>query len=1631
MEHHGPILESIENHDQLSDALVSLSKTKHREMPCASCFARFIEQYYAHASFQDISQYTLEVLFGKVFSMWEWLYERNPQDCKVRVYQPTLAKQGWESAITLIEIATRDMPFIVDSVHMALSELGYTIKFTVNIGGLGVKRQCKKIEEVFSIGHAEHGADLEAVVQMEIDQPLEAEECRLIEEKLRKVLADVQLAVSDWGNMLNEASSAVNELESQCGNASDEELSEAIAFIKWMCQEKFTFLGSYVYDIHGEYKAEELQLKSACTYGLASTWHIPTRESASSSMPKQARKLALSGRDIVLIQKTSENSTVHRPGKMDRVIIKYHDGNKVVGMRCFVGLFTSIAYHSRPKDVPILRKKVAAVLAESGFLPRSHTGKALVHILDTLPRDDLFQATVPEIDALANGILQMQNRSDTQLFVRKDAFERYYSCLVYMPNEVFNTDLLYRLQRLFSEYFETEEVTYSTQFSDSVLASIHFVVTLSETDHARKCDISYLKKQVIHLCRSWYGEFRQALVEHTRDFARAKQTFERYSYAFPSSYQEAFSPKHAARDIDFIDALDRDHDIQICFYRPEHDCTEVNLKLFSWGRTLHLSDVLPMLENLGFRVLSEQPHRIDLGRNRHVWLSHFIMVSPLCDVDLDAISSHLEETFYRTWTGQIENDAFNKLVLLTKISCKSVKVLRSYANYLRQLGFVFTQEYMAEALLEHPSIAEVLARYFNVRFDPNVTDDERVKLMEKYKKRFMKALVAVSNLDHDRIFRCFANLIESTVRTNYFQSISVGEFPDYVSFKIDCRSIIDLPLPKPLPMYDMYVRSCKHGFEGVHLRDSKVARGGIRRSDRRQDYRTEVAGLQRAQQMKNAVIVPSGAKGAFVLTDLHSGLSREAEMAAVINAYQFFIRGLLDLTDNLLDNGEIVSPDHVVCHDESDHYMVVAADKGTATFSDIANEIAKGYGYWLGDAFASGGATGYDHKRMGITARGAWKSVEHHFQQIGVDVQRQPISVAGIGDMGGDVFGNGMLMTDTIQLKAVFNHIHIFLDPNPDPKESFKERKRLFNSPNFTWADYKKSVMSKGGAVFERFAKSVTLTPEIKAMLGIEKDHCEPDTLIRSILMAEVDLIWNGGIGTYVRASTETDQDAEDATNNHTRVMAKDLRCKVFAEGGNLGLTQKARVEFALAGGIINTDFIDNSAGVDCSDHEVNIKILLNAVMADGKLNLDKRNALLADMTEEVAALVLMNNIKQNRSINLASKESLRYINLYQRYMAEQEENFGLSREVFALPTEKELMSRKSRGIGLMRPEIAVLVAHTKNCLKRYIIDSDLWQDPHLRDMVESAFPEALRKPYRRYMDSHQLSRAIISTQLSNHLVDDMGVTFIHQMQDETGASIREIVIAYAIAKQVYGMDQMMCGLEALGETLSAELRAEMMQDVIRLVRRASRWFLRNRDHHVNITEVVDQFSGNVASLFKALPKLLSKSCFDEYTISEQTLAEAKVPQAIACKIAGLWPLYSLLNIIESSKSCPFPLNTVASAYFEISNYLDLIWLRERINEFPVDDRWAVLARATVKGDLDASQRMLTTSVLQADTATKSVDKKLANWLKMHGDKVERWLQTVQVLRNTERHDFAMLTVVSQELTSLAKSCLVQNPQDS
>lgn len=1112
---------------------------------------------------------------------------------------------------------------------------------------------------------------------------------------------------------------------------------------------------------------------------------------------------------------------------------------------------------------------------------------------------------------------------------------------------------------------------------------------------------------------TWIEQLQQQLIDH---FGKKKgiELSERYHSAFSAGYIDDYSPANAIRDIEQIELLATERQLIAHLYIvPEKAEFPLHLRLYQFEKPIPLSDILPTLENFGLRTINDRSNRITPQNSEKIWISDFSLSYPNPDFNIELVKKLFEDAFTSTYHGYAENDGFNKLVLGAALSWREILILRAYAKYLRQVGFRFSQSYIEKALASHPVLAKLLVNYFIQLHDPSKQSKAKQNLAA-IEQEMTSLLEQVTSLDEDRIIHRLFDVIKATLRTNYFQPNAHGEHKNYLAFKLNSRSIPELPLP--VPLYEIFVYA--PDFEGIHLRNAKVARGGIRWSDRREDFRTEILGLMKAQVVKNSVIVPSGAKGGFVLKALPPAATREIIQKEVVKCYKNFISGLLDLTDNIVNN-EFIRPNHVVTHDDIDPYLVVAADKGTATFSDIANSIANDYHFWLGDAFASGGSTGYDHKKMGITARGAWESVKRHFRESNIDVTNTDITVVGIGDMSGDVFGNGMLYTNHIRLIAAFDHRHIFIDPNPNGEKSYYERARLFTVPNSSWEDYNPELISQGGGVFKRSLKSIAITPQIKAALDISSDSLTPNELIRAILKAPVDLLFNGGIGTYVKASTESHIDVGDRTNDYCRVNGGELRCKIVGEGGNLGFTQLGRIEYALTGGLINTDFIDNSAGVDCSDHEVNLKILLNQEVQKHKLTYEKRNDLLASLTEDIAGLVLKDNYSQALVMSFTAFHAKKNIGLHSAYIKELENVGLLNRAVEFIPDDKKLMERKAANIGLTRPEIAILLAYTKIHIKQEILQSDIINDPYLSQIIFTAFPNSVGQHYRSIINSHPLHHDIIATQLSNLVVNEMGITFVYRLQVETGASIPEIIRAYAVAAQVFGSHELFQLIESLDYKISMNEQYEMLYNIRNLINLSTRWFLRSNHINGSLQKVVDHFSSRVKELEPIIPTLMAGATKTYLENLTDRFSQAGLTENLARRIATYRAIYTALNIIDVATHHKFDLEKTAKIYFSAGERVNLLWFRDQIASDSREGHWNVIARLSLRDELDISQRALTIAIINTDKKENDALNLINKWIANNQRALERWEKMLSMLVASTNIDYSMFFITIRELYAL------------
>ena len=1596
---------------------------------CPEALLAFIQVFYDTLSLEDLLSRSTEDLSASVLSLWACINQKKGKGPDIHIYNPTFEQHGWSSKHTVIAVCQADMPFLVDSITMEVNRLGMLAHFLINTGCLYFERDAQhKITKMLTPKEGvEKGLSPEAVIYLEIDHQEGEKTLKNLKECIAKTLHDVALSVSGWSVMLKMVRESIVDLNKASTTLNAEELSESLDFLQWLLNDNFTFLGCRDYRFVKNGENETVDIVSGSGAGVLSEKSSSGFTKNLASLPPRVREIMLS-RQILLIAKTNTVSTVHRPVYTDYIGVKQFDekGN-VIGFRLIVGLYTSAAYNSNPQHIPFLRKKIANIVALSKLPKVGHSGKALINILETLPRDDLFQASEKELFDLSMGILHLKERQRTRLFVRKDAYNRYFSCIVYVPRERYDTDLRIKIQAILLQELHGVESTFTTLFTESVLARIHFEIRVDAT-LSNEYDYADIEQKIIAAAYSWQDALKESL-EAAYGETKGVLLFNKYKHAFTSGYREEYEARSAMVDIEHVEKLSEEHQLEMSFYKLPNDATgKIQLKLYRADTPSPLSDVLPILENMGLRVIGEAPHSLHfdggpLCDKKAVWINDFqmeLIAGGAVNVeanDLNKVRDVFQDAFPRIWFGEAENDKFNRLILTAQLSWKETALLRAYARYLKQIGFTFSQDYIADTLYHNPKLTKTLVMLFKARFDPEKTAESQ-QAIEHLLEKMHANLDTVTSLDEDRILRRYVDLGAATLRTNYFQKTVDGKDLSYISIKLNPAKIPDMPLPKP--MFEIFVYSPR--VEGVHLRGAKVARGGIRWSDRREDFRTEILSLMKAQQVKNAVIVPLGAKGGFVPKLLPVNGGRDEVLQEAIACYQIFMKGLLDITDNIIE-GKIVPPIDVVRFDEDDPYLVVAADKGTATFSDIANALSEEYGFWLGDAFASGGSAGYDHKKMGITAKGAWVSAQRHFRELSnTNIQTTDFTVVGVGDMSGDVFGNGMLLSRHICLVAAFNHMHIFLDPTPNAEKSFVERERLFNLPRSTWEDYDRSILSPGAAIFRRTEKSLKLSPEIQTLLGIEQSEIAPNDLIKAIFRAQVDMFWNGGIGTFVKAESETDAAAGDRTSDAIRVNANELGCKVVIEGGNLGFTQKARIEFSQKGGYINTDFIDNSAGVDCSDHEVNIKILLNQVMANGDLTLKQRNKLLAEMTEEVSELVLSNNYLQTETLSLEQHSSTLTADLLHRYLVHLEKKGRINRKIEGLPSDEEILERKASGFGFARPEIAVLMAYDKILLKEEILASDLPEDPYFFDMLAAAFPKKISQKYEKELLQHSLRRELIATQLGSCVTNAMGINFVNRLQEETGASIPFIIRAYIASQALFDLRKIWEKIRALDCVVSSKVQFSMMLQLYFLARRSTRWFLRNCSGDFDVSNVVENFSRPLKDLKEKMPALLTP---EQEVLLKQNIDEycaQGVPADLADEVARSVFLFNVLDIMQASQQSNVKTLEVAQAYFMLGKNLDLNWLREKMMEHKIETQWDELARAVLLDELDYNQRILALNVLKHSEPNESLDETFDRWKQLYPALNARWNNLiVDVLANANA-GFIMYAVIMRELTELSRA---------
>ncbi len=1599
-------------HDAKSETLGQVLAYVRDRLPQdkAAHIAVFASEYYRMIAPDDLIERSPLDLYGVVMAHWNLAQHRAPQECKVRVYTPQVEAHGWQSPHTVIELITDDMPFLVDSVSMEVTRHGYAIHLIV-APIIHARRDAQgQLLEVLPPEVAQSSTITEALLHVEVDQLREPAVLDELRQDLVRILGQVRAVVEDWPKMRQSLQQIARELDTNPLFVDPEEVAETRALLAWLDEGDFIFLGYRAYDLLTGNGEDQLRAVPGSGLGILREADASPVSHDFATLPSEGHTLARSRR-LLTLTKADARSPVHRPSYMDDVGIKRFDASgHVMGEWRFLGLYTTAAYHAHPRDIPVLRHTFNRVLARAAFSPGDHYYKALIDILETYPRDELFQITEDELFAIAIGILHIGERPQVRLFLRRDPYGRFLSCLVYLPRDRYHTENRLRIQRILQQQLHGVSVEHAAYVTESILARLHIII-YTNPDDVPAYDVRAIEKRLAEATRSWTDDLQAALLEQCGEEV-GNRLFQRYRNAFPTAYHAEFPARAAVPDILRMEHLAPGGDLALSLYRPlEAPERLLRFKVVRCEQPMTLSDILPVLETLGVEVVDERPYAIRPKDSPAVWMYDLGLVyAGEGELDTDHVRALFQDAFAQAWHDDIETDGFNRLVLRAQLSGREIAVLRTYSKYLRQAGSLFSQAYMEQSLTSHPQIARLLVDLFRTRFDPETFKNAQAeaKLVEDIEH----ALDAVPSLDEDRILRSFLHLIRATLRTNFFQRGADQQPRPYLSFKLDPSLIPDLPLPRP--MFEIFVYSPQ--MEGVHLRGGRVARGGIRWSDRREDFRTEILGLMKAQMVKNAVIVPLGAKGGFVVKQPPA--NRDALLEEVKVCYEMLIRGMLDLTDNLVA-GQVIPPPDVVRYDDADPYLVVAADKGTATFSDIANALARDYGFWLGDAFASGGSAGYDHKQMGITSRGAWESVKRNFRELGMDVEATDFTVVGIGDMSGDVFGNGMLLSRHNKLIGAFNHQHIFLDPDPDAERSFQERERLFKLPRSSWSDYDQSVISQGGGIFPRSAKSIPLSPEVRRRLAVEASQLPPNELIRALLKAPVDLLWNGGIGTYVKASDERHSDVGDKTNDALRMDGRELRCRVVAEGGNLGFTQRGRIEYALLGGRINTDAIDNSAGVDCSDHEVNLKILLNAMVVAGDMTEKQRNQLLADMTEEVAALVLRDNYEQNQALSQAQEQAAALLDEQAGFMRRLEQAGKLNRAIEFLPNDERLAERRTARQGLVRPELAILLAYSKITLYEELLASDLPDTPQLESELVHYFPTPVRERAAEPMRSHRLRREIIATRVTNRIVNRMGSTFVYRLGEETGAAAEDMARAFTAVLEVFDMSQLWAAIEALDRRVAIETQLGMLDQTARLIEGATRWLVRHRRPPLNIADTAAQFAPGVTTLMRELPGLLMDTDRDVLEQASADLVGKGVPAELVLRIAGLGMLFSALDIVESATASSLVVETVARVYFALGTQLRLHWLRDQVLGLPLGNRWHSLARAALRDELYTLHSALATEVLQSGPPELDVPGRIEVWVAHNRTPVERWLQVLSDIQSDETYTLTTLSAAVHGLQNL------------
>ena len=1514
---------------------------------------------------------------------------------------------------TVVDIVTGDVPYLVDSLRAELERRSCPAERVLHPQIVVHRDDEGRLQRVFDVDDnapVPDNATVESWMHIELDD-IPADEHQKLADDLTRVLADVHHAVEDAPAMYRLIRKLAVTLAEDPGEFDRETSEEAGELLRWLADGNYMILG------HAAYSANELASPRAQAHDDDAQGVL---RGAARISPLELLPAFRSGAPMVIF-KSPLVSTVRRSARYDCVTVMTPatPGSQQM-IHVFLGLITGVEDGTVGR-VPVVRRRIAEILLRSGVRADSHTGRRLLAALRTLPRDELLEAPTGDLLRLAQLVVDRAEKGTVGVFARIHLNRDFVSVLVYFPADRFGPEVRRRVRGVIAGQWPGDVIGRDDRIVELGLARMQFLIAIRPGTQPASPDRPVVEAAVAKAIRRWRDDLRDLLIERYGD-DEADNLLTIYQDALPEAYKEDFDAASAVDDLAVLHPLPHDDGLAFTLYTPAaDDDADRRLKVFRTGRPVSLARALPIFTQMGIEVLDERPYEIEITGRDEVWIYDFgLRLPPDCDFDEER-AGNVIDALELLWRGEIEQDGFNALVVRADLTWWQANVLRAYAKYLRQAGTPFSQGYIEQALVEHPDIACAIVGLFEARFDPARTSSD-LEITDPAIEAIEAELAEVSSLDQDSILRSMLALVLASLRTNAYRTDDKGRRRSALAIKLDPHRVPGLPEPRP--RYEVWVYSPR--VEGVHLRFGPVARGGLRWSDRREDFRTEILGLVKAQMVKNAVIVPTGAKGGFVAKLLPDpAVDRDAWLAEGIACYRTFISSLLDLTDNYVtdaDGGQtIVAPPDVRRYDADDAYLVVAADKGTATFSDIANGIATDYGFWLGDAFASGGSVGYDHKAMGITARGAWESVKYHFREVGIDTQSQDFTVVGIGDMSGDVFGNGMLLSEHIRLVAAFDHRHIFLDPNPDAATSFAERSRMFELPRSSWAEYDQSLISTGGGVFARTVKSIPVSAQVRAALGLADDVTKltPAALIHAILVAPVDLLWNGGIGTYVKASTEPQQAAGDKANDVLRADGNQLRARVVGEGGNLGLTQLGRIEYARAGGRINTDAIDNSAGVDTSDHEVNLKILLDRAVASGEINRDERNELLQSVTDDVAAHVLRDNYGQNVLLGMARKLSPALVSVHQRVIQLLEAAGELDRAIEFLPSDKEIEQREAEGVGLFSPENAVLVAYVKIALMRSIEASTVPDEPWFQRVLAGYFPQAIAERFAASLGSHPLHREIITTVVVNDMINRSGTTYVHRAMEETGAEVAQIARAYAVVREVFGLQTLWSAVEELDNVVSTEAQHSGYQEIRRLVDRATRWFVDVRFPIGDVAAEIDRFGPTLTELSPRITSLVRGAELADIESETQRLTALGLPAELAARLAELLSTFLLLDVVEIANASQHSASEIAELHFALSDQFYVDEMLTAVTRLPRDDRWSTLARAAMRHDVYAALSSITAAVLRTTDDNASADDRAATWAQANVERVERARSTVRAALDRDVVDLATLSVALRVMRSL------------